>query len=286
MILALVEKEPWWRDPAALAWIGIGIALLTGGVTAFVTMWVARRRTQPHPEFVKSLDVTPLLTTVEGEDAGRLKVAYDGALIADPHLARLRVSCRSEKEIPSDWFDRGKPFILDLGVPIGALIGNPFGSAVEETRFSWTPGGQISIRPYLISNGIMLEAKVITEGRPHIEYRGKPRDVEVHTEGVDDNQTTEADLAASRWRRRFKVAVGICFMSGVLIDGFFAGPKGKLAAPWSWLFPCLMLPAIYWVMAWIAGVIMAALRFMASIIKTIVGSAINTDNELESIRAE
>ncbi|MEJ8672146.1 hypothetical protein WKI71_38790 [Streptomyces sp. MS1.AVA.1] len=105
-------------------WTAAGVAgtVLVG----FLAMWTAFRSTHPKRRLNYTVSHQPLVQPVM---YGSLEIRWNGALLTDPHVVRLVLTNPGRWDIPSEAFDRGDPFQVDLGVPCLEVLRTEAGPA-------------------------------------------------------------------------------------------------------------------------------------------------------------
>ena len=184
-----VASGQWWDSDTLIGWstLLVGVA----AIAVSVVLYRRSRRPEPRSELVQLCSVVRLLARHLGDqDAGKLKIIYMDRVLRNPHLIRLLVESRSEKDIPSTRFDSRKPLVFNLKVPIVAALGSPSGSAVDENCLGIN-AGRVEIAPYLIRKGRILDIEVLTDDYPYLVIDSPLIEVDIHRLGTDDNQTAQ-----------------------------------------------------------------------------------------------
>lgn len=169
---------------AAGAWYTSSTFLTIAGIVAVVVMgvlgaFVAWRVGAPRKILVYSMPSPTCLVSSEslGPSRADIQVAYQGAELADPYVATLRLDSRSRRDIRSADFDSGKPLVFDLGAEIMAVVGaTPAGPIAQALTIT---GGTVRLAPLLIRRGTVLRISLLTDGEPQLTCQSPLADVKV-----------------------------------------------------------------------------------------------------------
>ncbi|MFF3735152.1 hypothetical protein ACFYXM_33975 [Streptomyces sp. NPDC002476] len=128
--------------------------------------------------------MTQLMSPSTGLSDGRLVVAYDGNVLANPYIVEIQMLNQTGKDIPANLFDSGAPITLDLGVPIIELIETGWedwndGSPVRHTPQATPSQSRLTMAPTLIPGHLMTTFTLLVEGEPDLEYAVPLIDVKV-----------------------------------------------------------------------------------------------------------
>lgn len=154
----------WYDSSASVLWATIALMVITvvGVLIAFYT-WrsgivrrsvmctlVSRSRLLDAPPFVRN----------------QLEVNFRGESVRDPHVVALEISSAGRAAIPSQAFDKGRSLIFKIDAPIIKVL------TVEHTPSSAPKPALSSERdtfalgPELLVEGEIINASILTEGRP------------------------------------------------------------------------------------------------------------------------
>ena len=153
----VVASGPWYSS--ITLWTALG-SIFAFGLLSFAA-WAAwssyiagRRQLLSYAVNVQSL--LPLAPD------GDLDITYRGTPVESPSLVQLRIVNQSRRDIPSTAFDSGKPLVIDLGVPIVAVLSHNRHLLGTHTA----PEGRtdIAIGPVLIPRGHLLTLALLVSG--------------------------------------------------------------------------------------------------------------------------
>lgn len=124
----------------------------------------------------------------------RLEVRYEDRALAEPRMVEVTLFNAERQAIPSEAFDRGRPLVLDLAVPIVELLEvtpppGQLGFAVE------VDGTALRIGPDLIPKRQKLSFSLLVDGlAPELRCR------EGHLIDIDVRPATHQPPARARRR--------------------------------------------------------------------------------------
>ena len=96
---------------------------VAGVVVAVVAVVVTWRVAYPKRRLVYGMPVvTRLLNVATGGVRPVLEVRHGDRVLSDPYVLEVTLINEGRRDIPSDAFDRARPLVLDLGVPIVELL--------------------------------------------------------------------------------------------------------------------------------------------------------------------
>lgn len=152
--------EAWYNHPA---WGFIGTVV---GVIAIVAgIWAAFRAAVPRMRLRYSMSgATRLIAMQIG-----LTVTRDGQELKDPWVATVMLAADGRQDIPEDAFSKARPLVMELGVPIVALLETRYTPADAPVPAVTTEGTTLQIGPDLLHRDSILTMAVLLDGgRPEL----------------------------------------------------------------------------------------------------------------------
>lgn len=153
----MVASGPWYSS--ITLWTALGsifaFGLLSFAAWAAWSSYIAGRR----PVLTYALNVQSLLPLAP---EGVLDITYRGAAVESPSLVQVRIVNQGRRDIPSTAFDGGKPLVLDLGVPIVAVLSH--NSHLLGAHTAAGGNTHIEIGPLLIPRGHSLSLALLVSG--------------------------------------------------------------------------------------------------------------------------
>ncbi|MFE5917201.1 hypothetical protein [Streptomyces sp. NPDC056468] len=155
-------------------WTAAGVAgtVLVG----FLAMWTAFRSTHPKRRLNYTVSHQPLVQQVM---YGSLEIRWNGAILTDPHVVRLVLTNPGRWDIPSEAFDRGDPFQVDLGVPCLEVLRTEAGPGAARAPQTEVCGSLLRIGPGLIGRGTTITYLLLVDTAPAYDCRHSLVDVKV-----------------------------------------------------------------------------------------------------------
>jgi hypothetical protein len=169
----LLASGNWATSPLWIP-LGVFVAIIVGAATVWLTYkLVFSRQRLDYSSFV-----SPLVAR-KAELADQLRIFYSSGekALEEPQFVQVRLTCRSAKDIGRNDFDGLRPLIIEMGVPVVAILsdsGTPT-SGLDAKR----SGTQIQVGPGLIRKKAMITFDILVDGEPTISVVNPLRDVEM-----------------------------------------------------------------------------------------------------------
>ncbi|MBU2664002.1 IPT/TIG domain-containing protein [Actinoplanes bogorensis] len=112
-----------------------------------------------------ALPPAPLLAAESVADHG-VSVTYQGRDLTNPHVATISVENNGRHALSSDQFDQDRPIVIDVGVPIRAILKASMIPDSGRAFKNGTDGTEIRLGPDLLNPGETLVLQVLTDGVP------------------------------------------------------------------------------------------------------------------------
>jgi hypothetical protein len=152
----------YWYDSATL-WTAIAaivaIATLLGTLIGIVQAYRSTRRSIAYGMLISA----PLVSAPPGVEPG-LSVLHRGRELADPRVLRIRLTSKGHRDIPSSFFDQGRPLCIDVGIPVVALLQASFEPKSEPSPKVEADGTTLKIGPSLIRKHQAMTFTVLADG--------------------------------------------------------------------------------------------------------------------------
>lgn len=186
-----MAAEQWYASQAFWGAAGIAAAALTTAVS----LWATRRIQESKRRLLYSMPTaTPLIHRANLFSDKTLEVSHGGRQLSNPHVVKVRLTCRGRRDIPSSAFDGGQPLRLDIGAPIvDVLQVNSSPSSAPQPKWA-TDNASITIGPSLIKKNQTISFSLLVDGpQPRLTCPPAPLvDVDVH-------EQPDASGKARRW---------------------------------------------------------------------------------------
>lgn len=155
----MLASAHWYSSNSFLAVAGIAATLLVGGLGVWITYLVGTVR---YKLFYSLPVCTSLLAAPSGAARKDIKVTRLGTELQDPYILIVRLLSRSRGDIPSTIFDQNRPIILDVGVPIVALL--PSDDIKDPLPKFEYEGSMLKIGPDLIGKRQEMVFTILADG--------------------------------------------------------------------------------------------------------------------------
>lgn len=170
-----MASTPWYAT--GNLWTAVGAAAAVMAALMAVVLW---RMGEPRRKLVYGWRAAGLLYRDSRGALDALTAVFDGAAVADPHLAELWLAIQSRRDVPSGDFDQGRPVVFDLGVPIVKVLSGP--GSLRDCSLRLTVDGQsVRVEPQLIRHGTAVRIELLTAGPPELTCESSLVDVAVIT---------------------------------------------------------------------------------------------------------
>ncbi|MEV6240261.1 hypothetical protein [Lentzea sp. NPDC051838] len=154
---------------------GIGFNLVTllvavvGISVTGIGVYYARKAVFP-PKRRLTYFVLPPVSLLSGDSGSTkdIEVRYQGEDLKDPYLVTISVENTGSHAVMSSQFDKSRPAVIDLGVPIKAvpkIVVTPGAGAGFEHSVS---GAELRLGPDLLNPGQSVVVQLLTEGLPDV----------------------------------------------------------------------------------------------------------------------
>ena len=215
----MLATGPWYTSATTIGWTAVVVAVVFGVVT--IVLW---RLGIPKRLLIYTAESTSLLLTsgLKYNNGDDIKVIIKRRVVADPHLVTLTIASRSRRDIRASEFDKDRPLLFHLGVPIVAAKCIPLekqntselGSDLIASNAEGMPSQTIQIQPSLIRRGPWRQVHLLTDGLPDLTFESPIADVTVR----------KGSHAESRL---IYVAIGILAGCLLFVGGVIANPHPR-----------------------------------------------------------
>ncbi|MFJ8630248.1 hypothetical protein [Streptomyces sp. NPDC093568] len=166
-------------------WAAAGVAgtVLVG----LLAMWTAFRSSHPKRRLNYTVRHWPLVQQCAD---GSLETTRHGTLLTDPHTVEVVLNNPGRWDIPSEAFDRGDPFLLDLDVPylvVMEIHAEPSSAVAPDAEVR---GSRLCIGPGLIGRGTTITYVLLVDTAPVYAFRHSLVDVKVRQVSVPPPRRT------------------------------------------------------------------------------------------------
>jgi hypothetical protein len=130
-----------------------------------------------------------------------LHILWRDEELADPHVLEIDLAYRGRRAIKSDDFDKGRPFCIDVGVPIIDLLEKFFDPKEAPSPKVEVMGTTLRIGPDLLRRRQTMTFVVLTDGPCARLSHVNPLDVTVEVEPVAEYQSRldAGEISGQRW---------------------------------------------------------------------------------------
>jgi hypothetical protein len=136
----------------------VGILVAIAGIYVSYVLAVAKRRiTYEMPVSAPLMSAPPGVRT-------DLRVLHGDKELADPHLLAIRLVSRGRRDIPSSSFDQDRPLLIDVGIPIIAVLETTFAPSEAPFPKVVAVGSELRIGPDLIRKRQAMDFLVLANG--------------------------------------------------------------------------------------------------------------------------
>ncbi|MDN3356852.1 hypothetical protein [Actinomadura sp. DC4] len=158
MVLAgksFVYSETFWAATGVVATVTLGL----------LAVWITWIIANPPQRLAYEMTAETQLLNGTAASSVRegLEIRRDGRLLSDPRVLEIKLINEGRRDIPSSAFDRERPLVLDVGVPILELL-----VASTEPGYSEPAvvrnGSQLRIGPDLIARGQRTTFSLLIDG--------------------------------------------------------------------------------------------------------------------------
>jgi hypothetical protein len=146
-------------------------------IIQFVVSFAARRRITYQMVFCASL----VRSVVPG-----LLVSYEGVDLGDPHVLGIELGYRGRGDIRGASFEEGRPFRIDVGVPVVGVIDAEFEREEKPLPRVEASGSELCIGPGLVRSGQVMRLVVLADGvAGRLSHESPLADVRVRQRGAE-----------------------------------------------------------------------------------------------------
>jgi|SRR5450755_2319255 hypothetical protein len=164
LVIALATAPPPWYESGT--WGSVSFAV---GIITLVTGFAFYRIGGPRALIEYTMPAPVALMSSQRTAVPELQVALRGDVLADPYLVQLKVTL-SRRDIKSSDFDKGKPLVFDLGVPVIEILAS---DAADDEPVSHD-GHRVLVTPRLMRRRSELAIGILTEGKPQLSCERHP----------------------------------------------------------------------------------------------------------------
>jgi hypothetical protein len=205
-----------WLAGRGFNLLSIVIAILALIAGSFRVLYGRRALFSANREISYRLETSRLLAGDAHSLPGALAVSYEGQLLRDPYVVKLRLRNTGRHAVASDRYDQGRPIQFDLGHP-AILLDSSANSGFR------VEGSQVSFGPELLPAGGTKTLSLLTEGKPCLTVNHYFIDTEVTNESPEsdtctsDRQVRSAVVAATGGAVAALMSVVVTFLSSDLL---------------------------------------------------------------------
>ncbi|MFD8509504.1 hypothetical protein ACFV2L_43360 [Streptomyces sp. NPDC059687] len=174
------RSSTFWAAGAVVATVIIGMG----------TAWATLRATNPKRSIRYTFEETRLVHAHDQTD-GMLEVSWNGTILADPRVVRVRIRNNGRRDVGTTDFDGEQPIKVDFHTSILEILSTesfPPTSLTPEAR-SDDNGEQLFIAPGRIGRGSEVTYSILIDGEPTFDFRHPLMNVRV-SQGIPANLTT------------------------------------------------------------------------------------------------
>ena len=238
MLIAALSHTHWYASTDFLTVLGILATVLVGVLTAWISYIVATPRYQLYYSLPLHTSLLAASTNAARKD---IKIFHLDKELQDPHILKVRLISRSRGDIPSSAFDQERPVILDIGIPIVAML-PPDGEVGRLPKIEYD-GSALKVGPDLIGKRQEMVFTVLADGS----------DAKLSCESHLVNVRVRKQPSADRIPYPAIPAIAVPVIAGVWIAVISIRGNYKLSSPIG------LLPPILWVIALIFVLLTARL---------------------------
>lgn len=157
-LIAMLASSHWYSSSVTLTIAAIIVSLLVGLAGALTTYLVST----PRRQLLFRLESCTSLLSTSPDARKELKVLYGNEELADPHILNVKLISRSREDIASEAFDQSRPIVLDVGMPIIALL--PMDAKSEVLPKFKFEGTAVKVGPDLIKRRQRMSFTLLADG--------------------------------------------------------------------------------------------------------------------------
>lgn len=188
----------------------VGVFSIIG---VFASVWavvVAIKQGKKEPP-KRKLEWEATSTRLVVSHSKRLTVLVDGQAVEDPHVNTVKLSVKTDNDIPSSTFDNAGPVSIAVAhsgktVP---LENTSSGLVLSDIKTSEDQADRYDVTPQLMRHGATASATFVTSGKPNLKVTSSLIDVPV----VNGFTERKAEMARRirRSNRQSYIMIGVIF---------------------------------------------------------------------------
>jgi hypothetical protein len=149
----------------------IGILMACGAVFGYISKRLRARKIISYELLVS----VPFLRNLPEIKSAGLSVIHHGEKLANPHLLQVRLTSKSQRDIPTSAFDQRRPLCIDVGAPIVALLEARYNPDQAPLPKVTTAGTTLQIQPCKIRHRQDMTFSVLADGpSAHLKCASNP----------------------------------------------------------------------------------------------------------------
>ncbi|MFD7280343.1 hypothetical protein ACFV80_25620 [Streptomyces sp. NPDC059862] len=167
----------WWQSGTFWA----AAAVIVTGVAAIGAVWATLRAANPKRRLLyRVYSCTPLLNPTASVPGGTLTVMHGTNALAIPWVVEIQLINAGRRDIVASMFHNGDSIVLDLGVPIVALLRTATSSRTQRPPAAEVDGGVLTVPPCLLVKRHTVTFSVLVDGAdPQLECLAPLTDIDV-----------------------------------------------------------------------------------------------------------